>query len=69
MEEQTATTNEMSRAVAVAPGNSTDIAARLRQVTDAATATSGEVGEAGRAAQDLSLAASELRELTGIFTH
>ncbi|MCU1283592.1 MAG: mcp13 [bacterium] len=67
VEEQTATTNEMSRSVAEAATGSTEIAANITGVAQAAATTTTGVGESQRAAAELSVMSAELAELVGKF--
>ena len=67
VEEQTATTNEMSRSVAEAATGSTEIAANITGVAQAAASTTDGVGESQRAASELSRMSSELTELVSRF--
>ena len=67
VEEQTATTNEMSRSVAEAATGSTEIAANITGVAQAAASTTDGVGESQRAAGELARMSGELRELVGRF--
>ena len=67
VEEQTATTNEMSRSVAEAATGSTEIAANITGVAQAAASTTDGVGESQRAAVELARMSGELTELVGRF--
>ena len=67
VEEQTATTNEMSRSVAEAATGSTEIAANITGVAQAAASTTDGVGESQRAAGELARMSGELTELVGRF--
>ncbi|RYV52645.1 methyl-accepting chemotaxis protein [Pengzhenrongella frigida] len=67
VEEQTATTNEMSRSVTEAAAGSTAIAANIVGVAHAARATTGAVEESQRAGRELARVSGELRELVGQF--
>jgi methyl-accepting chemotaxis protein len=67
VEEQTATTNEMSRSVAEAATGSTQIAANITGVAQAAASTTDGVGESQRAAVELARMSGELTELVGRF--
>jgi methyl-accepting chemotaxis protein len=68
VEEQTATTNEMSRSVAEAASGSTQIAENIAGVAEAASATTEGVSQAQRAAADLAATSGHLRGLVGRFT-
>ena len=68
VEEQTATTNEMSRSVAEAATGSTEIAANIIGVAQAAETTSHGVVDSQRAASELSQMSQELTSLVGRFT-
>jgi methyl-accepting chemotaxis protein len=68
VEEQTATTNEMARYVADAATGSTDIAANIVGVANAADTTSGGVQQTQRSAADLARMSSELQTLVAAFT-
>ena len=67
VEEQTATTNEMSRNVAQAASGSAEIAGNIVSVAGAAQATSSGVGETQQAAADLSRMSADLQELVSRF--
>ena len=67
VEEQTATTNEMSRSVAEAATGSTEIAANITGVAQAAASTTDGVGESQRAAGELARMSGELTDLVGRF--
>jgi methyl-accepting chemotaxis protein len=67
VEEQTATTNEMSRSVSEAATGSTEIASNIVGVAQAADATSAGIGESQRAAADLAQMSAELTSLVGRF--
>ena len=69
VEEQTATTNEMSRNVAEAAAGSSEIAGNIVSVATAAQATSSGVGETQRAAGDLARMSSDLQTLVGRFRY
>ena len=69
VEEQTATTNEMSRSVQEAAGGSTDIAANITGVSAAADATNQALGQTRTAVDELSRMASDLRTTVGRFTY
>ena len=68
VEEQTATTNEMSRSVGEAATGSTEIAANITGVAQAAASTTAGVGESQRAADDLARMSAELSTLVRRFT-
>ncbi|MCW2606382.1 MAG: Methyl-accepting chemotaxis protein [Frankiales bacterium] len=68
VEEQTATTNEMSRSVAEAATGSTEIAANIIGVAQAAETTSARVVDSQHAAAELARMSAELDELVGTFT-
>ncbi|GIH90842.1 methyl-accepting chemotaxis protein [Planobispora siamensis] len=67
VEEQTATTREMSRNVSEAAAGSTDIAVAMGDVAGAVHATTTGSGSTGLAAQELSTLAGELKSLVGRF--
>jgi methyl-accepting chemotaxis protein len=67
VEEQTATTNEMSRSVAVAATGSGDIAASIVGVARAADDTTTGVALSHQATGELARMSGELRELVGQF--
>ncbi len=67
VEEQTATTNEMSRSVAEAATGSTQIAANITGVAQAAAETTDGVGESQRAAAELARMSGELTQLVERF--
>ncbi|MCO7221074.1 methyl-accepting chemotaxis protein [Klenkia sp. PcliD-1-E] len=68
VEEQTATTNEMSRSVAEAAAGTTEIAANTAGVSGAATATTQALGQTRVAIDELSRMATDLRATVGRFT-
>ena len=68
VEEQTATTNEMSRSVAEAATGSGEIAANINGVADAAATTSGVVAQSGDAVAELARLSADLREKVSAFT-
>ncbi|MCW2777595.1 MAG: putative methyl-accepting chemotaxis protein, partial [Frankiales bacterium] len=68
VEEQTATTNEMSRSVAEAATGSTEIASSITNVASAAAATTSGVQRSREAAEDLARMSGDLRTLVGQFT-
>jgi methyl-accepting chemotaxis protein len=67
VEEQTATTQEMSRNVAEAATGSTEIAANIVGVADAAQTTSAGIVQSQGAATELARLSTELRQLVGQF--
>ncbi|MCU1693819.1 MAG: Methyl-accepting chemotaxis protein [Frankiales bacterium] len=67
VEEQTATTNEMSRSVAEAATGSTQIAATITGVAEAAASTTTGVGQSQRAAEQLAQMSAELNQLVATF--
>jgi methyl-accepting chemotaxis protein len=67
VEEQTATTNEISRNVAEAAAGTTQIAGNITQVAQAAQETSAGAGTTNRAARDLAVLAEELNRLVARF--
>jgi methyl-accepting chemotaxis protein len=67
VEEQTATTSEMSRSVAEAAGGSTEIATTITGVAQAAASTTSQVAASQQAAADLARMSAELTELVGRF--
>jgi methyl-accepting chemotaxis protein len=69
VEEQTATTNEMSRNVSEAATGSSEIAANISSVTQAAETTSGGVQDTQVAAADLSRMSRELQSLVSAFRY
>jgi methyl-accepting chemotaxis protein len=69
VEEQTATTNEMSRSVQEAAGGTTDIAANITNVSSAADSTTQALGQTRTAVDELSRMASDLRTTVGRFTY
>ncbi|MCW2601422.1 MAG: hypothetical protein JWM02_3251 [Frankiales bacterium] len=68
VEEQTATTNEMSRSVREAADGSSQIADSIEGVASAAATTTAAVLETRRAADELLAMSAELTELVGHFT-
>ena len=68
VEEQTATTNEMSRNVSEAATGSGEIAANIAGVAGAAEQTTRGVGQSMHAIDELTRMSSDLRELVGRFT-
>jgi methyl-accepting chemotaxis protein len=69
VEEQTATTNEMSRSVQEAAGGSTEIAQNIAGVSAAAAATTQALSQGGTAIDELSRMASDLRTTVSRFTY
>jgi len=69
VEEQTATTNEISRNVSDAAQGSGEIAQNITGVARAAQSTSGGATDTDRAANELSRMAAELQKLVGQFTY
>ncbi len=67
VEEQTATTNEMSRSVAEAATGSTQIAGTITGVAEAAASTTAGVNQSQRAAEQLAQMSAELNQLVGTF--
>ena len=67
VEEQSATTSEMSRNVTEAARGATTISDNIKGVAEAAQNTSTNVGEAQTATEDLARMANELRDLVGRF--
>ncbi|HVY31996.1 MAG TPA: methyl-accepting chemotaxis protein [Polyangiaceae bacterium] len=69
VEEQTATTNEISRNVADAARGSSEIAQNITGVAHAAQGTSSGAGDTERASAELARMASELQRLVAQFTY
>ncbi len=69
VEEQTATTNEMSRNVAEAAKGSGEIAQNITAVAQAAGSTTEGAGNAQKAASELARMASELQQLVAQFRY
>jgi len=67
VEEQTATTNEMSRSVAEAAGGTTEIASTITGVSSAAGSTTQALGQTRVAVDELARMAGELRTTVGAF--
>jgi methyl-accepting chemotaxis protein len=67
VEEQTATTSEMNRSVTEAASGSENIAGNITGVAAAARATSAEVDESQRAADELAAESGQLQTLVGQF--
>jgi len=68
VEEQTATTNEMSRSVQEAAGGSTEIATNITGVSTAASSTTQALGQTRQAVDELSRMASDLRTTVSRFS-
>ena len=69
VEEQTATTNEMSRNVAEAATGSTDIAQNITGVARSASDTQLAAGSTSQAAEELARMAAQMRVLVGQFSY
>jgi methyl-accepting chemotaxis protein len=69
VEEQTATTNEMSRSVQEAAGGSIEIATNITGVSTAASSTTQALGQTRQAVDELSRMASDLRTTVARFTY
>jgi methyl-accepting chemotaxis protein len=69
VEEQTATTQEMSRSVQEAAGGSTEIATNITGVSAAASSTTQALSQTRVAVDELSRMASDLRTTVGRFTY
>ena len=69
VEEQTATTNEMSRSVQEAAGGTTEIAANITGVSTAADSTTQALTQTRTAVDELSRMAADLRSTVGRFTY
>jgi methyl-accepting chemotaxis protein len=69
VEEQTATTNEMSRSVQEAASGSTQIAENITGVSSAADSTTQALGQTRIAVDELSRMAADLRTTVGRFTY
>jgi methyl-accepting chemotaxis protein len=67
VEEQTATTNEMSRSIGDAANGSSNIAGNINSVAEAVQATTGALGEADASVSELTRVADELRTLVARF--
>ncbi len=67
VEEQSATTSEMTRNVSEAARGAATISENIKGVADAAQNTSTNVGEAQTATEHLSKMANQLRDLVGQF--
>ena len=68
VEEQTATTNEMSRGVTEAAVGSGEIAVNITGVASAATTSSDVLTEVGTQVEELSVLSDRLRERVAAFT-
>ena len=69
VEEQTATTNEMSRNVTEAATGSTDIAQNITGVARSAADTGSAAASTSQAAEELARMASEMQQLVGRFSY
>jgi methyl-accepting chemotaxis protein len=69
VEEQTATTNEMSRSVAEAAGGTTEIARNITGVSTAADSTTQALTQTRTAVDELSRMAAELRSTVATFSY
>jgi methyl-accepting chemotaxis protein len=69
VEEQTATTSEMSRSVQEAAGGTTEIAANITGVSSAADSTTQALTQTRTAVDELSRMATDLRSTVGRFTY
>jgi methyl-accepting chemotaxis protein len=69
VEEQTATTSEMSRSVQEAAGGTGEIAVNITGVSTAADSTTHALGQTRTAIDELSRMASDLRISVGRFTY
>jgi len=69
VEEQTATTNEMSRSVQEAAGGTTEIASNITGVSTAAESTTQALTQTRTAVDELSRMAADLRTTVGSFTY
>jgi methyl-accepting chemotaxis protein len=69
VEEQTATTNEMSRSVQEAAGGTTEIASNITGVSTAADSTTQALTQTRTAVDELSRMAADLRTTVGRFTY
>jgi methyl-accepting chemotaxis protein len=67
VEEQTATTNEMSRSIGDAASGSSNIAGNINSVASAVQATTGALGEADASVTELTRVADELRTVVARF--
>jgi methyl-accepting chemotaxis protein len=69
VEEQNATTNEMSRNISEAARSANEISKNIAGVAEAAQSTSHGAGDSQKAAAQLALMSTELRELVGQFKY
>ncbi len=69
VEEQNATTNEMSRNVTDAANGASEISKNIAGVADAAQSTSHGAGDSQKVAAQMALMSTELRELVGQFKY
>jgi methyl-accepting chemotaxis protein len=69
VEEQTATTNEMSRSVTEAATGSGDIAMNITGVARSAATSSDVVGQMGTSVDELARMSADLRERVSRFTY
>ncbi|HSB54416.1 MAG TPA: hypothetical protein VLD58_08670, partial [Gemmatimonadales bacterium] len=69
VEEQTATTSEMSRNIADAARGTSEISGTIASMAQAALATSESTANSQRATAELAAMASDLRRLVGRFTY
>ena len=67
MEEQTATTAEMSRSIGEAASGSSTIADNINRVAQAAQTTSGTLAEADASMAEVARVTDELRAVAGRF--
>ena len=67
VEQQTATTNEITRSISDAAGGSSEIARNIVRVAQAAQSTQGGAGETERAATDLARMAADLQQVVSQF--
>jgi methyl-accepting chemotaxis protein len=67
VEEQTATTNEMSRNVADASTGSGEIATNITGVSSAAQSTTAALAQSQGAVDEMARMATELRDVVGFF--
>ncbi len=68
MEEQTATTNEMSRNVTEAATSSGQIAANIASVAEVAESTTAALAQSRSAVNEVAKMGTELRAAVGYFT-
>lgn len=69
VEEQTATTNEISRSVAEAASGANEIASNIAGVAGAAESSAGTVSEMGNGIEELSLVSEQLQVKLAAFTY